>query len=154
MDRKPQTKQRSPYRRLELDDPVTFGNIKEALEGIGAVNVDVHHRNVGDGYLRVIVDEEPIGWHLSISHAKRGKGGQLSAGRYPKWDEIAHARYEFLPLDIDVVMHLPPPEEYVALHDTTFHLHEYPDREGYRVASQDGKTALIERPSGLVIPGR
>ena len=154
MERKPATKQRSKYRPLELDDPVTVRQITEGLEGIGARNVAVSHRNVGDGWLRVIVDEEPLGWHLSISHAKRAKGGGLEAGRYPKWDEIAHARYEFLPADIDVVMHLPPEEEYVALHDTTFHLHEYPDREvGPPQQVGDGKTPLLQRPSGLVIPG-
>jgi hypothetical protein len=27
-----------------------------------------------------------------------------------------------------VVMHLPPEAEYVAVHDTTFHLHEHPER--------------------------
>jgi hypothetical protein len=151
---KPQTKQRSKFRSFKDDDPITTAEITRALEGAGATNIDVWHRNVSDGYLRVIIDEEPLGWHLSISHAKRGKGGQLGPGRYPKWDEIAHARFEFLPHELDFVMHLPPPEEYMALHDTTFHLHEYPDRElgGPKVVT-DGKTPLLERPSGLVVPG-
>jgi hypothetical protein len=60
-------------------------------------------------------------WHLSVSHTIRG----TRAPRYPTWDELADARYTLLPDDIDVVMHLPPPSEYVAVHDTTFHLHEY-----------------------------
>ena len=147
MERTPQTKQRSKWRDLIADDPVTSRTIIEALEGIGAQNIELWHRNVGDGVLRVIVDEEPMGWHLSISHAKRGKGGQLSAGRYPKWDEIADARYSMLPEDIDVVMHLPPPDEYVALHDTTFHLHEYPDRD-----YEPQIPVEIQRPSGLLLP--
>lgn len=58
--------------------------------------------------------EAGIGWHMSISRSDR----------YPSWDEIAHARYELLPDDILMVMHLPPPDEYVALHKFTFHLHE------------------------------
>lgn len=74
--------------------------------------------------LRALVAEEPAGWHLSISFADDCR----RPTRYPTWDEIAHARYELLPDDIDVVMHLPPPGEYVALHPTTFHLHEHPER--------------------------
>ena len=148
MERKPITNQRSKYRDLKLDDPVTAARVVEALRGIGARNIQIWHRNVGDGELRVIIDEEPMGWHLSISHAKRSKKGQMSPGRYPKWDEIAHARYEFLPDDIDVVMHLPREEDYVALHDTTFHLHEYPDRDfDAQAAMAQGRT-----PSGLILP--
>lgn len=79
-------------------------------------------RSVEDGTLWAIVSEEPQGWHLSISF--RNRSNELS--RYPTWDEIAHARYELLPVGLDFVMHLPPPEEYVALHDTTFHLHQSP----------------------------
>jgi hypothetical protein len=81
-------------------------------------------RNVRDGVLTSIVCEEPEGWHLSISHV--GANGSLI--RYPSWDEIAHARYELLSNDLDFVMHLPPPEDYVAVHKTTFHLHEHPGR--------------------------
>lgn len=85
---------------------------------------DAYRRTVKDGMLRALVAEEPAGWHLSISFAD--DCGRPS--RYPTWDEIAHARYELLPDDIDFVMHLPPPGEYVALHPTTFHLHEHPER--------------------------
>ena len=81
-------------------------------------------RMVGDGSLWACVCEEPEGWHLSISF--RNQQGKYT--RYPSWDEIAHARYELLPNDVDFVMHLPPPDEYVALHETTFHLHEHPAR--------------------------
>jgi hypothetical protein len=42
--------------------------------------------------------------------------------------EIADARDVFLPADVACVMHLPRSAEYVALHDTTFHLHEHPPR--------------------------
>ena len=152
MERKPMTKQRSTYRNLELDDPVTVRKIRAGLAQVGATHIDILQRNVGDGILRVIVDEEPMGWHLSISHAKRGKKGQLSPGRYPKWDEIAHARYELLPADIDVVMHLPREEDYVALHDTTFHLHEYPDRE-FDPQLPPAMAGPTRTPSGLILPG-
>lgn len=80
---------------------------------------------VWDGALTVLVAEEPIGWHLSISHVdKAGKHR-----RYPTWDEIADARDQLLPADLDVVMWLPKAGDYVAIHPTTFHLHEHPSRE-------------------------
>ena len=63
----------------------------------------------------VMVGEEPgIGWHLSISHKKR----------YPSWDEIRDARYQFMPGNITVAMLLPPKSEYVNVHPNCFHLHE------------------------------
>jgi hypothetical protein len=83
-----------------------------------------HRRRVGDGSLVACVGEEPQGWHLSISF--RDNRGNLS--RYPRWDEILHAREQLLPMDVEFAMFLPRPEEYVALHDTTFHLHEHPAR--------------------------
>jgi len=46
--------------------------------------------------------------------------------RYPTWDEIADARDQLLPVDVGFVMHLPARGEYVAVHPTTFHLHEHP----------------------------
>lgn len=81
-------------------------------------------RPVGDGTLRALVAEEPAGWHMSISFVDR----KDQPTRYPTWDEIAHARDELLPDDIDFVMWLPKTGDYVALHDTTFHLHEHPGR--------------------------
>ena len=78
-------------------------------------------RAVGDGVLNALVTIDPgVGWHLSISF--RDHKGRLS--RYPRWDEIIHAREELLPPDVGFVMHLPKMDEYVALHDTTFHLFE------------------------------
>jgi hypothetical protein len=126
-ERTPITRQRSRWDPCEGPEiEFTIGGLLDA----GAVSVEMFWRNVHDGQLRVIVADEPPagGWHLSISHARRVRGGELEPGRYPTWDEIADARYEFCPDDIDMVMHLPPPGEYVALHDTTFHLHEHPER--------------------------
>lgn len=53
-------------------------------------------------------------WHLSIAHPKR----------YPTWDEIKAARYELIPHDLTIAMILPPPSEYVNIHNNCFHLHE------------------------------
>lgn len=84
-----------------------------------------HRRRVSDGELVACVADEPEGWHLSISFRNhKGEGS-----RYPRWDEIAQARDDLLPAEVDFVMWLPRSGEYVALDDTTFHLHEYPPRE-------------------------
>jgi hypothetical protein len=112
MKHTPITKQRSPW-TYDRDDL------------IGGVRAQWHQRSVGDGTLWACVADEPFGWHLSISF--RNHKGEPT--RYPRWDEIAHARDELLPDDIDFVMWLPKSGEYVALHDTTFHLHQHPPRE-------------------------
>ena len=99
----------------------TPGALERALTDAGARNVGIwigvsaHYRPI-----RAIVAQEPLGpsgvlrWHASIS----------VEGRYPTWDEIADARYTLLPTDILVAMLLPPPDQYVNAHPTTFHLHE------------------------------
>ncbi len=116
MNRSPMTRQRSEW---QYDDAWAA----ELHDLLGLRPTTCAHRRVGDGVLSVVVAEEPeIGWHLSISH--RGHNGR--AFRYPRWDEIAQARDRFLPADLGFVMHLPPASEYVALHDTTFHLHQHP----------------------------
>jgi len=56
--------------------------------------------------------EDPNGagtalWHLSISHPSR----------HPTWDEIKTARYRLLPPEIDMAMHLPPPQNYVNVEE-------------------------------------
>ena len=50
--------------------------------------------------------------HLSISHPKR----------YPIWDEILAARYEFFFETDDVAQVLPPKSEYVNVSKNCFHL--------------------------------
>lgn len=112
--RKPVTKQRSPWVRTRDFEPVP-GHVCRTYQ-----------RDVHDGHFMVMVGEEPTGWHLSISH--RTNTNPPKPGRYPSWDEIADARDLFLPEDIGFVMHLPRSEEYVAVHDTCFHLHEHPER--------------------------
>jgi len=54
------------------------------------------------------------GWHISISRNDR----------YPSWDEIAKARYELVPDEAEMVMHLPSQKDYVNIHNYCFHLHE------------------------------
>lgn len=111
MERRPITRQRSTWELFDRGEILGYSN-------------EWHRRRVGDGELVACVAEEPTGWHLSISH--RDHRGELS--RYPTWDEIAHARDELLPADVDFVMFLPKAGDYVALHATTFHLHEHPER--------------------------
>lgn len=118
MEHKPQTKQRSKWTDAEITNVL-------GLDGLW------HYRNVGDGQLRVLITDEPTGLHLSISHVyadalKRQHQGRPQ-GRYPTWDEIMDARLCLLPADQHFVMHLPRMDtgEYVALHDTTFHLHQH-----------------------------
>jgi hypothetical protein len=86
----------------------------------------VFQRDCHDGHLSVIVGQEPhhgtMRWHLSISH--RTNQLRPKPGRYPHWDEIADARYRFVPDDVTMAMILPPSTEYVNLHNTVFHLHE------------------------------
>lgn len=66
------------------------------------------------GNLNVLVSQEPDGMHLSISHPHR----------YPSWDEIKSARYDLLPSEKTFAMILPPPGDYVNIHENCFHLYE------------------------------
>lgn len=83
-------------------------------------------REVHDGHLSVFAGTEADGFHLSISH--RLSDGTARPGRYPTWDEIHDARYRFCPLDVTMAMLLPPQNEYVNHHPTTFHLWELPQK--------------------------
>jgi len=90
---------------------------------MGSSHLRVYERRATDAAgLRVIVGREPLGpggameWHLSMS----------AEGRYPTWDELAEARERFLPDPITFGMVLPPRDQYVNLHQTTFHLYELP----------------------------
>ncbi len=124
MERKPISKQNSPW----IEVPA-HPMIAQQLGAAGGTKLSQHQRRVSDGVLAAIVsyitetEHQPeLGWHLSISF--RNHKGELT--RYPRWDEIAHARDALLPADTNFMMMLPTSDEYVALHDTTFHIHEYP----------------------------
>lgn len=71
------------------------------------------------GPLMAIVSLDDGRFHLSVS----------CKDRYPTWDEIADARYDLLPHDIEAAMILPCPENYVNFHPYTFHLWEIHDPE-------------------------
>jgi hypothetical protein len=85
-------------------------------------DIATYQKEVADGHLSVLVGPEPEGFHLSISH--RTNDHPPVPGRYPTWDEIVEARYEFCPAAMTMAMLLPPKEEYVNVHETTFHLWE------------------------------
>uniref|UniRef100_A0A6H1ZTI7 DUF7694 domain-containing protein n=1 Tax=viral metagenome TaxID=1070528 RepID=A0A6H1ZTI7_9ZZZZ len=53
-------------------------------------------------------------WHLSISHLSR----------YPTYDEIKSARYEFIEDSVTMAMFFPPKAEFVNLSKNCFHLYE------------------------------
>jgi hypothetical protein len=97
---------------------------REDAKGLTILGVHqrVLQRDVHDGHLSVIVGHEPKGWHLSISH--RTNVMRPRPGRYPTWDEIADARYRFVPDAVTMAFLLPPRGEYVNVHPTTFHLHQ------------------------------
>jgi hypothetical protein len=105
--------------RSEWDEHEIPLGMREGLKG-----ASIWQRNVGDGHLSVIVGLEPDGWHLSISH--RTNSSVPKPGRYPRWDEIVEARDRFTPGNVTMGMVLPPAEDFVNLHDTTFHLWELP----------------------------
>jgi hypothetical protein len=91
---------------------------------IAGVTAETFRRNVHDGTLVAFAAEEPEGWHLSISFRDH-RGGH---SRYPTWDEQVHAVRALLPNDGQAYhMILPPDTDYVAVHETTFHWHEWKD---------------------------
>ena len=62
----------------------------------------------------VCIAKELNKWHLSISHSSR----------YPTYDEIKSARYEFIKDSVTMAMFFPPKAEFVNLHKNCFHLYE------------------------------
>jgi hypothetical protein len=85
-------------------------------------------RNVHDGLLLALISHEPRGWHLSISHRQQRRG-VIHYTRYPTWDEIADADERLLAPGLWMAMVLPPSDNYVAEHKTTFHLFEIEPRD-------------------------
>jgi len=113
-----------PWREVSRDA------IAELLEVLGQDGLKYYQRDVVDGWLFVMVAhamrpgwERPL-WHLSISHKRATKGGRTRPGRYPHWDEVSAARYEFVPDSVRMAMILPPRGEYVNEMPTCFHLWE------------------------------
>ena len=90
----------------------------------GSRDTWLYQKEVEDGHLTVLVGPEPDGFHLSISHRVDLPEGGTAPGRYPTWDEILEAREFFTNPQVSFVMHLPTREEYVNVHETTFHIWE------------------------------
>lgn len=110
--RKPLTKARSDWTAVK----------PPPLES--TVPAQAWRRRVHDGTLTAFLTSDPgLGWHLSVSHLP---ASPKAAQRYPTWDELTDARYTLTDPDIEFVMSLPPLASYVAVHDTTFHLHQHP----------------------------
>jgi hypothetical protein len=109
----PGTFKNRPGEPREIDVPAWFA--KQHGHGVRRFALDE---------CTVLVAREPLGpdgafrWHLSISHPSR----------YPTWDEIKTARYRLTAPEINMVMVLPPADEYVNVEaqDNVFHLHEIP----------------------------
>lgn len=116
----------SRWRRVTLT-----GKLEAALHG-----TKVFQRDVPDGFLEAFISIDDGDFHLSICH----KTMQNLPGRYPTWDEIVDARYLFCPTNKTMAMLLPPPDEYVNIHSTTFHLWELRD------------TGIVEPGTGLGRP--
>lgn len=81
-------------------------------------------KDVEDGRLQVLTNATPEGFHLSISHLVLDEDNTPAPGRYPTWTEILEAREFFTNPQVRFVMHLPTKEEYVNIHETTFHIWE------------------------------
>lgn len=77
-----------------------------------------------NGRLNVIVSIDDGDWHLSISHTLTSP--IKIPGRYPTYEEIKQARYLFCPDDVTMAMLFPPSNEFVNIHNTTFHLWQIP----------------------------
>ena len=105
------------WKRLKPDPKVA------ALIGDGKVL----QTEVVDGHLTVFLTRDDGLLHLSISH-RVDLNGRPVPGRNPTWEEIREARYLFCPNEITMAMLLPPQEDYVNQHETTFHLWEVRDQ--------------------------
>lgn len=65
---------------------------------------------------RILVSQQRVGWHLSISREDR----------LPSWEDVRDARYALIPDEAVIVMLLPPRDEYVNVHEYTLQLYEIP----------------------------
>jgi hypothetical protein len=88
-----------------------------------------YRADVADGFLIAMLSRDEVApgrllWHLSVSH--RDGHGQLD--RCPTWDELKHAFYRLVHVDVPFVLIFPrrstPPENYVNLAETCLHLWE------------------------------
>ena len=114
-----------PWRRITLPAAVLA-----TAASAGEPGVRGYQRPAGGGHLTVLVAQavwpgwDGPHWHLSVSH--RTNEHPPRPGRYPQWDEVADARYRFVPDGVTMAMLLPPQAEYINIHETCFHLWEVP----------------------------
>jgi len=109
-------------------DNITFTSVqvdpiaKARIESEGSAFVRAFNSSTGNHILRSLDDTLVHGKlrHLSISHQER----------LPTWEEVKTARYKLMPHEIDVMMVLPRPADYVNLHSNCFHLWEIPEKWG------------------------
>lgn len=98
--------------------PLTY-NTSRTYEAVGP-----------DGFLRALVSQDDTSagklWHLSVSHSSF----ERKPDRCPTWDELKHAKFSLVPVDVPMVLIFPRkncPEPYVNVHSTTLHLWESTD---------------------------
>lgn len=89
------------------------------------LGLEAWQKDLPDGHLTVLLSVEDGMVHMSISHRRNSRSGPVP-GRNPRWEEIKEARYRFCPPDVTMAMLLPPKDQYVNVHETTFHLWEAP----------------------------
>lgn len=96
------------------------------LRATGATDVVILRRQVFDGELRAIRSCDPpeFTWRLSVTHWP-GTRRSRKHPRMPHWDEVADARAELLPANIEVVLFVPHPDLVGKKEASTFHLYEY-----------------------------
>lgn len=93
-----------------------------------------------DGVLKAMVSCDPVGekqslWHISVSHESKicGPDGKPQLVRCPTWDELKHAKYTLVPVDITMSLVIPKrsTENYVNTHASCLHLYQCSDDQGY-----------------------
>jgi len=102
---------RTTKRKTQFIEVAVPATVEAGLAAQGSTRIRGYRSPSG---VSVLVTLDLGQWHLSIS----------AHGRYPTWDEIADARYALCPDYITMALLLPPPWEYVNLHENTFHLHQ------------------------------
>lgn len=95
------------------------------LRATGATDVVILRRQVFDGELRAIRSCDPpeFAWRLSVTHWPRTRRAKKNP-RMPYWAELADARAELLPANIEVVLFVPHPDQ-PGIQASTFHLYEH-----------------------------
>lgn len=99
---------RNPDRRRELRELPIPAHVARMIEP--------DSRAYRMGGCRILVSQQRVGWHLSISRSDR----------LPNWEDVRDARYALIPDDAVMVMLLPPRDEYVNVHEYTLQLYEIP----------------------------